>query len=147
MIDRLKSSPTVANEPDHRVIGGRYQVQAPLEGAQDTGAFEAFKAFDLSAGTAVVVRTAPASTFSASARMRLEHEAHVLSQVGDGVFSPLLDFGTEDDQVYLVMPFIRGIALQARLKRGAAVGAGYDHVGPRSVDRAQRSTCPRCASP
>ena len=31
---------------------------------------------------------------------------------------PLLDFGSEDDQVYLVMPFMPGITLQERLQQG-----------------------------
>ncbi len=50
--------------------------------------------------------------------MRLEHEAHVLAQVKHGPFAPLLDHGSADDQIYLVMPFIPGITLQARLRQG-----------------------------
>ena len=78
---------------DRRVIGGRYQVVRQLKSGPNT---ETFLASDLSAGTGVVIKTAAAALFSASARMRLEHEAHALSQVGDGVFAPLLDFGSED---------------------------------------------------
>ena len=73
---------------------------------------------DLTHDTTVVIKTAAAASFSASVRMRLEHEAHVLSQVKNGLFAPLLDFGSEGDQVYLVMPFIPGITLQARLRQG-----------------------------
>ncbi len=105
-----------ANGSRHRrVIGGRYQVERQLKSGEDT---EAFLASDLSGGASVVVKTARASSFSASARMRLEHEAHILSRVGDGVFAPLLDHGSEDDQVYLVMPFISGVTLQERLRQG-----------------------------
>ncbi|MCH8147608.1 MAG: AAA family ATPase [Planctomycetes bacterium] len=100
---------------DRRVIGGRYQVLRQLKSGHDT---EALLAFDPSADTNVVIKTAAASSFSASARMRLEHEAHVLSQVKNGQFAPVLDYGSEDDQVYLVMPFIPGITLQARLQQG-----------------------------
>src|SRR5260370_22196206 len=49
--------------------------------------------------------------------MRLEHEGHVLSQIKNGLFSPLLDYGSTQDQVYLVMPFVAGITLQNRLRQ------------------------------
>src|SRR5437773_5478060 len=50
--------------------------------------------------------------------MRLEHEAHVLAQIKNERFPPLLDHGAAGEQVYLVMPFIPGITLQARLRQG-----------------------------
>ena len=100
---------------EQRLIGGRYQVLRQLKNGQDTASF---LASDRSAGTIVVVKTAAAESFSASVRMRLEHEAQVLSQVGDGVFAPVLDFGTEDEQVFLVMPFVAGITLEERLRQG-----------------------------
>ncbi len=103
------------DDQDGRVIGGRYQVLRQLKCGADTAAF---LASDLSAGTLVVVKTAAVSSFSPSARMRLEHEAHVLSRIGDGVFAPLLDYGSEGEQVYLVMPFVPGITLQTRLEQG-----------------------------
>jgi signal transduction histidine kinase/CheY-like chemotaxis protein/tetratricopeptide (TPR) repeat protein len=98
-----------------RLIGGRYQVVRQLKSGQDTAAF---LASDLTSDTDVVIKTALAASFSASVRMRLEHEAHVLSKVGNGEFTPLLDFGSDEDQVYLVMPFIPGVTLQERLKQG-----------------------------
>ena len=97
------------------LIAGRYQVLRPLKNGLDTAAY---LATDLISGTEVVVKTASAASFSASVKMRLEHEAHVLSQVSDEEFAPLLDFGSDDDQVYLVMPFIPGVTLQERLKQG-----------------------------
>ncbi|HQX50144.1 MAG TPA: protein kinase, partial [Planctomycetaceae bacterium] len=102
--------------PKSRVIGGRYRVQRQLKTRVDT---ETLLALDQTNGQQVVVKTTAATLFSASVRMRLEHEAHVLSKIQKGRFAPLLDYGTEDDQVYLVMPFIPGITLQARLKQGA----------------------------
>jgi two-component system sensor kinase len=97
------------------VFGGRYRVLRQMKSGPDTAAF---LASDLSAGSTVVVKTAAAASLSASASMRLEHEAHVLSQVGDRVFAPLLDYGSEDDQIYLVMPYIPGLTLEARLRQG-----------------------------
>ena len=98
-----------------RVIGDRYQILRQLKDGHDT---QAFLATDLTADTQVVIKTAMATAFSASVRMRLEHEAHVLSRIKDGAFAPLLDYGSEDDRVYLVMPFVPGITLQARLRQG-----------------------------
>ena len=101
--------------PGRRVIGGRYQVLRRLKNGDDT---ETLLASDLQLDTTVVIKTAVAASFSASARMRLEHEAHVLSQIKNGLFAPLLDSGSEGDQVYLVMPFIPGVTLQSRLRQG-----------------------------
>ena len=101
---------------NRRVIAGRYQVLRPLKNGDDTATL---LAIDLTRETNVVIKTAAASTFSASARMRLEHEAHVLSQIKNGLFAPLLDSGSDGDQVFLVMPFIPGITLQSRLQQGS----------------------------
>ncbi|MFM9964144.1 MAG: response regulator [Planctomycetaceae bacterium] len=101
--------------PDRRVIGGRYLVLRQLKQGDDT---ETLLATDLTRETNVVIKMAAAAAFSASARMRLEHEAHVLSQIKNGRLAPLLDSGTEGDHVFLVMPFIPGITLQARLRQG-----------------------------
>ena len=92
-----------------RVIGGRYLVLRQLKTGDDT---ETLLASDLKRNESVVVKTAAAAAFSASARMRLEHEAHVLSQIKNGRSAPLLDSGAEGDQVYLVLPFVPGITLQ-----------------------------------
>ena len=113
------SSSTIANHQPgsrgRRVIGGRYQVLRRLENGD---AAETLLASDLAEQTTVVVKTALASRFSASMRMRLEHEACVLSQIKHGPFAPLLDFGSENDHVYLVMPFMPGITLESRLRQG-----------------------------
>ncbi len=98
-----------------RMIGGHYRVLRQLKSGRGT---ETVLASDLSAGTTVVVKTWAAAAFSATARMRLEHEAQVLSQIDSGVFAPLLDCGSENGRVYLVTPFIPGITLQASLGRG-----------------------------
>ncbi|MCB9937185.1 MAG: response regulator [Planctomycetaceae bacterium] len=100
---------------DRRVIGGRYELLRPLNSEHES---DVFLASDRAAGTSVVVKLMRASVLSASARMRLEHEADVLSRIGTGVFAPLLDCGDEGDLVYLVMPFVPGITLQQRLQQG-----------------------------
>ncbi len=102
--------------PPLRILGGRYQVLRTLKRGQDT---ETLLATDLAHNSAVVIKTAAVEAFSATARMRLEHEAHVLAHLDPGPgLAALLDFGTEGDHVYLVMPFVPGITLQARLRQG-----------------------------
>lgn len=97
------------------VIGGRYQLLRPLKSGQEV---DVFVASDLKSNSSVVVKLTNASSFSASIRMRLEHEAHVLSHVKEGQFAPLLEFGAENGWIYLVMPLIPGVTLRARLEHG-----------------------------
>lgn len=108
-----------------RVIGDRYQVLRQLKRGHETATFVAS---DLSNNTSVVVKTALASSFSASARMRLEHEVRALSQIGDGC-PPLLAFGAENDEVYVVMPIVAGITLDRRLQQGPLPVADAIAVG------------------
>jgi len=98
-----------------RLIGSRYQVQRRLKTSADT---ETLLASDVIQGQSVVIKMARVASFSASARMRLEHEALVLSKFQHGSIAPLLDYGSDGDQFYLVMPFLSGITLQARLQQG-----------------------------
>lgn len=100
--------------PESRIVGGRYELKRRLKSSTDSATY---LAADTTAGTTVVVKTTVASALSASAKMRLEHEAHILSQIGQGVFAPLLDVGFEADETYVVMPFIRGVSLHVRLQQ------------------------------
>ncbi|TMQ31200.1 MAG: protein kinase, partial [Planctomycetota bacterium] len=49
---------------------------------------------------------------------RLEHEAGVLAQVQGPRIAPLLHLGRDEGLLYLVMPFVRGLTLEQRLRRG-----------------------------
>jgi len=98
-----------------RVIGGRYQALQILKKGHDK---VTLLATDLHGSTPVVIKTAAAGSFSATARMRLEYEATVLSKLKIGPSAPLLDHGYAGDQLYLVMPVIPGVTLQARLSQG-----------------------------
>ena len=108
-VDRAKVS------VEGRLIHRRYRVLRLLNNGDVA---RTLLASDVDQETTMVIKIAAAASFSASARMRLEHEAHVLSQIKHGSFAPLLEYGFEDNQVYLVMPFIPGITLQARLRQG-----------------------------
>src|SRR5688500_9392708 len=108
MTSAAKKLPHDANDnrPDGRVIAERYQVLRTLKSGHDT---ETLLATDQIQGATVVIKTAATALFSATARMRLEHEAQVLARIKGG--PPLLDHGEADGQVYLVMPYLPGITL------------------------------------
>jgi hypothetical protein len=82
--------------PEPRLIGGRYQVLRALKTVADS---ESLLAFDRVQGTSVVVRMASAASFSPSVKMRLEHEAHVLSknEKGNVYSAPRLWFRRRSD--------------------------------------------------
>src|SRR5262245_45172786 len=94
-----------------QVFAGRYRIVRALKKGPDS---ETLLAEDVARGTAVVIKTATAATLSATARMRLEHEAHVLSHLSSAPFPPLLESGFAGELVYLLMPFSPGITLQER---------------------------------
>ena len=98
-----------------RTIGGRYEVVRPLKRG---GEIETLLARDLEGGGDVVVKTAPAASLSPCARRRLEHEAEVLRGLRGPFLAPLAAFGEDGDRIFLVVPFVPGEPLDARL-RGA----------------------------
>ena len=50
--------------------------------------------------------------------MRLEHEAKLLKQMRCRWWAPVLETGREGDDLYLVMSYVPGASLQARLSEG-----------------------------
>ncbi|QEG39925.1 response regulator [Roseimaritima ulvae] len=115
MIDRPDEFKTDANPRKGEVIGDRYRVLHQLKSSAQTHTFLAEDCVD---NTSVVVKTIVTSSFSASARMRVEHEALILCRLSTEGSAPLLSFGEEDDYLFFVMPFLEGITLQQRLQEG-----------------------------
>ncbi|MBX9679349.1 MAG: response regulator [Gemmataceae bacterium] len=101
--------------PDGNVFGGRYQVLRALKRSPHGATL---LARDSKNRTDVVIKTAGIASFSATARMRLHHDIQVLAKLKNELVAPLLDHGSAGDQLYLVMPFVQGITLQARLRQG-----------------------------
>src|SRR5262245_9563666 len=114
MTTALPDSPADSSPlPD--VIDGQYRVlNAPKRGR---GA-ATYLCTDLARGTTVVVKRVAFAALSATARMRLEYEARVLSQIKTGRLAPLLELRLSADRAYLVMPFVPGVPLRSRLCRG-----------------------------
>jgi len=91
---------------------------------------ETFLATDLEApGAPVVVKLLHTHKVAPTVRIRLEHEASVLARLGTGTFTPLLDYGTDNDYVYLVQPFRSGRNLAERLSAGPLSVQGTLAVG------------------
>src|SRR2546430_10079469 len=96
-----------------RVFGGRYRATSLLK----TGVgVETFLGSDEADQTAVVIKATPGASISASAQMRLEHEALVLRDLRSPWITPLLELGREGELLYLVVPYVEGDTRAARLR-------------------------------
>jgi PAS domain S-box-containing protein len=105
-----------AEEPGaERLFHARYRVVRPLKTSQG---IETLLAHDELTGEQVVIKAVCGESFSLAVRMRLEHEAQVLRQIRSPWCAPLLHLGREDDRLYLVLPFLPGVTLEQRLRRG-----------------------------
>jgi two-component system sensor kinase len=98
-----------------RVFHDRYRVLRPLKKANGV---ETLLGRDLIDNELVVIKVASSESLSSAARVRLEHEAQVLREIRSPWFAPLLHLGREDDLLYMVLPFLAGVSLEERLRRG-----------------------------
>ena len=95
---------------------GPYEIQAPL-GAGGMG--EVYKAKDTRLGRTVAVKVLPAAlSEDAELRERLEREAKTISSLSHSHICALYDVGKEGATDYLVMEYLEGETLSARLGRG-----------------------------
>jgi len=106
---------------------GPYEIQSPL-GAGGMG--EVYRALDTRLNRAVAIKVL-ASHFSASPelRHRLEREARAISSLNHPHICQLYDIGTQDGTEFLVMEFLDGETLAARLRKGAMALAEILKIG------------------
>ncbi|MBK5291954.1 MAG: protein kinase [Acidobacteriia bacterium] len=95
---------------------GPYEIVAPI-GAGGMG--EVYKARDTRLDRIVAIKVLPAK-FSGrdDLRLRFEREARIISSLNHPHICTLHDVGTQDGVSYLVMEYLEGETLAARLKRG-----------------------------
>ncbi|HEY0158087.1 MAG TPA: protein kinase [Thermoanaerobaculia bacterium] len=95
---------------------GPYEIVGPI-GAGGMG--EVFKARDTRLDRSVAIKVLP-SAFAANAqlRIRFEREAKTISQFSHPHICTLYDVGHEGDVAFLVMEYLQGETLAARLTRG-----------------------------
>src|SRR5689334_19728333 len=96
---------------------GPYEIVAPI-GAGGMG--EVYRARDTRLERTVAVKILPSHLSSdAEARQRFEREARAISSLNHPNICTLYDVGHQDGVDYLVMEFLEGETLAARLARGA----------------------------
>src|SRR6202158_6094597 len=96
---------------------GPYEIQSAI-GAGGMG--EVYKASDTRLDRTVAIKvllTALAS--DPQFRERFDREARIISQLDHPHICPLYDVGEQDGTSFLVMPYLEGETLEARLKKGA----------------------------
>ncbi len=105
------SSPPVAG----RTFGGRFRALRLLKQGQG---IETWLATDLAQPGEVVVKTASTLQVSRGVRQRLEHEVQVLQDLQSPCLAPLLHFGSDEEMLFLSLPFVPGASLEQRLRGG-----------------------------
>jgi serine/threonine protein kinase len=100
--------------PDTRL--GPYQVLSPL-GAGGMG--EVYRARDTRLDRFVAIKVLPAAlAVDNEFRQRLEREARTIARLNDPRICALHDVGDQGGVAYLVMEYLAGETLAARLERG-----------------------------
>jgi len=95
---------------------GPYEILTPL-GAGGMG--EVYKARDTRLGRDVAIKVPPAHlSANPEVRARFEREARAISQLNHPHIYSLHDIGRQDDVDYLVMEYLEGETLAARLTKG-----------------------------
>src|SRR6202142_1203354 len=95
---------------------GPYEIQSPL-GAGGMG--EVYRARDTRLDRTVAVKILPAHlSDNPEARQRFEREARAISSLNHPNICTLHDVGSQDGTSYLVMEYVQGETLDARLQKG-----------------------------
>src|ERR1700737_2883024 len=96
---------------------GPYEILAAL-GAGGMG--EVYKARDTRLNRIVAIKVLPESLAAdPQFRERFDREARTISQLDHPHICALYDVGEQDGTSFLVMPYLEGETLEARLKNGA----------------------------
>jgi Tol biopolymer transport system component len=96
---------------------GPYEIAAPI-GAGGMG--EVYRARDTRLDRIVAIKVLPAHLAeSADARQRFEREARAVSALNHPNICTLFDVGSQDGTEFLVMEYLEGETLAARLERGS----------------------------
>ena len=95
-----------------RVFSSRFRVTQSLKRSRG---IETLLGVDETSSRQVVIKTTTDADIPASVRLRLEHEAGILSQIESDALISIIDCGSDDSRLYLAMPFVSGSTLEQRL--------------------------------
>jgi serine/threonine-protein kinase len=105
---------------DAAVIGSRISRYLVLDQVGSGGMGVIYRARDEHLGREVALKVLHAGSLAdEAARKRFRREALALSSLNHPGISTVFDFDTQDGTDYLVLEFVEGESLEARLKRGA----------------------------
>jgi len=110
---------------------GPYEIVSPL-GAGGMG--EVYRALDTRIDRSVAVKILPARLAEKpEARERFEREARAISQLSHANICQLYDLGQQDGIHYIVMEYLEGETLAARLARDACQSSKCCATAPKSL--------------
>jgi serine/threonine protein kinase len=96
---------------------GPYEIQSPL-GAGGMG--EVYRALDTRLQRTIAIKILPAHLCdNPEAKQRFEREARVISSLNHPHICVLHDVGSHNGSAYIVMEYVQGESLEARLQKGA----------------------------
>src|ERR1700722_2299041 len=95
---------------------GPYEIQCPL-GAGGMG--EVYRARDIRLDRTVAIKVLTSHLSNPDLKQRLEREAKAISSLNHPNICTLHDVGSQDGVEFLVMEFLEGETLAARLRKGA----------------------------
>src|ERR1043166_3551437 len=96
---------------------GPYEIQSPLG---EGGMGEVYRAKDTRLDRTVAVKVLPAHlSANAESKQRMEREARAISALQHANICTLHDIGSQDGTEFLVMEYLEGQTLAARLEKGA----------------------------
>src|SRR5438067_3919651 len=116
-------------EEGEPLFAGRYRLERLLGG----GSAEVYRGRDSRLGRTVVIKIARAGS-EALDPARFEHEMLLLARLRHPGLVTLFDAGTVDDRPYLVMQYVPGGSLAARIRAGALPAEEVRRIGAALAD-------------
>jgi tetratricopeptide (TPR) repeat protein len=107
-------------------FAGRYALGQILKRGNGV---DTYLAEDLVTGAKVVLKRIDPGAIHAAARLRFEHETHVLRTLAGAGLTGLHDAGTWENQLFLVQPFLNGSSLEHLLTSGPLPLAAVLRIG------------------
>lgn len=98
-----------------RFLGENYRMTTVLH---ESSLARTLLGEDVRTGERIVVKRIRHDALTRGARVRLEHDVSIRRHVKMDSVAPVLDYGREADEFQVVMPFVEGTSLSARLKSG-----------------------------